>query len=99
MDARERLVFLGKCHDSMAGSGAMCSAAVSRVPGSVLDKVLSGSARSADVFRIGHPLGIMKVKVRARAGSADAGKVFETLSFQRTARRLMQGEVLVPKDC
>lgn len=98
MDARERLVFLGKCHDSMAGSGSMCSAAVSRVPGSVLNGVLAGPARSVDVFRIGHPLGIMQVKVSAGAGPAGAAMVFETLSFQRTARRLMQGEVLVPRD-
>lgn len=98
MDARERFFFLGKCHESMAGTGAMCSGAASRVPGSVLNRVLDAQALRSDLFRIGHPLGVMNVKVRV-AGDAVAPQLhFETLSFPRTARRLMQGEVLVPND-
>lgn len=98
MDARERLVFLGKCHDSMAGAGSMCSGAVSRVPGSVLEKVLRPGSRDTDKLRIGHPLGIMDVKVKPMPGASAPQLTFETLSFPRTARRLMQGEVLVPND-
>lgn len=35
MDLRARLFFVGKCHDSMAGTGATCLAAASRIVGSV----------------------------------------------------------------
>lgn len=98
MDARERLVFLGKCHDSMAGAGAMCSGAISRVPGSVLNKVLAPEVATSDWLRIGHPLGVMHVKVKISAEARAPQLAFETLSFPRTARRLMQGEVLVPND-
>ncbi len=99
MDARERLVFLGKCHDSMAGAGSMCSGAISRVPGSVLNQVLAPSTARSDWLRIGHPLGVMVVKVKPHADAVAPQLHFETLSFPRTARRLMQGEVLVPGDC
>lgn len=98
MDARERLVFLGKCHDSMAGAGAMCSGAVSRVPASVLNKVLTRQAKESHSLRIGHPLGVMHVKVAVHEKAHYPQLHFETLSFPRTARRLMQGEVLVPKS-
>ncbi|MDB5859050.1 MAG: putative methylitaconate isomerase, partial [Ramlibacter sp.] len=99
MDARERLVFLGKCHDSMAGSGSMCSGAISRVAGSVLHKVLAPEVAQGDGLRIGHPLGVLQVKVRVDAAASRPPQLaFETLSFPRTARRLMQGEVLVPTD-
>jgi 2-methylaconitate isomerase len=98
MDARERFVFLGKCHDSMAGTGAMCSAAVSRVRGSVLNRVLRAETLQTDALRIGHPLGIMHTKVVVAADAAAPQLHFDTLSFPRTARRLMQGEVLVPND-
>jgi hypothetical protein len=98
MDARERLVFLGKCHDSMAGSGSMCSGAVSRVSGSVLNKVLKTDVANSESLRIGHPLGVMRVKVKPHAQAQSPQLSFETLSFPRTARRLMQGEVLVPSD-
>ena len=100
MDARERLVFLGKCHDSMAGAGSMYSGAISRVAGSVLDKVLKPEVARSEWFRIGHPLGVMEVKVKPhpRPQAQAPQLTFETLSFPRTARRLMQGEVLVPND-
>ena len=98
MDARERLVFLGKCHDSMAGAGAMCSGAISRVAGSVLHKVLDPAVARTPWLRIGHPLGVMSVKVEPHGGAVQPQLHFETLSFPRTARRLMQGEVLIPND-
>lgn len=98
MDVRERLVFLGKCHDSMAGAGSMCSGAISRVAGSVLSKVLEPGVVQTDALRIGHPLGVMHVKVRVEPGSDPLQLAFETLSFPRTARRLMEGKVYVPND-
>jgi 2-methylaconitate cis-trans-isomerase PrpF len=96
IDVRELLVFLGKCHDSMAGSGSMCSGAISRVPGSVLNKVLASEVIQGEWLRIGHPLGVMHVKVKPTATSATPELRFDTLSFPRTARRIMQGEVLIP---
>lgn len=99
MDLRARLVFLGKCHESMAGTGSMCTAAASRVRGSVVNRTIGLVAASRETLRIGHPLGVMEVKVVA--GAPDAGAEtssvrFEALGFTRTARRLMAGTVYVP---
>ncbi|RYF33982.1 MAG: hypothetical protein EOO26_06150 [Comamonadaceae bacterium] len=96
-DLRARLVFLGKCHDSMAGTGSMCTAAASRVPGTVVHAAV-GARAVTESLRIGHPLGVMEVKVVARAGAEPAATRFDALGLTRTARRLMAGAVYVPVD-
>lgn len=94
-DLRARLVFLGKCHDSMAGTGAICTAAASRVPGT-LTNIAADLRAPTGTLRIGHPLGVMAVKVVARSGGVPTETRFEALGLQRTARRLMAGMVYVP---
>lgn len=97
MDLRARLVFLGKCHDSMAGTGSMCTAAASRIPGSVVNQAVGAARAAAATLRIGHPLGVMEVKVVTEAGDDAAQPRFKALGLTRTARRLMAGEVYVPR--
>lgn len=98
MDMRARLIFLGKCHDSMAGTGSMCTAAASRVPGSVAHKAIGLMSAATQTLRIGHPIGVMEVKVVAEAGSDLAQPHFIALGLTRTARRLMAGSIYVPTD-
>ncbi|WP_454727210.1 MULTISPECIES: PrpF domain-containing protein [Cupriavidus] len=99
MDIRARLIFLGKCHDSMAGTGAMCTAAISRVPGSVVNRLLADGNVRSPALRIGHPLGVMDVRVEAEvAGDGPASVRIRTLGLVRTARRLMAGEIYVPAE-
>ncbi|VTU19591.1 2-methylaconitate cis-trans isomerase PrpF family protein [Variovorax sp. RA8] len=94
-DLRARLVFLGKCHDSMAGTGSMCTAAASRVPGTLVNRAV-GAHTTTDTLRIGHPLGVMAVKVAAQPDAQPARTGFSALGLMRTARRLMAGTVYVP---
>ena len=99
MDLRARLVFLGKCHPSLAGTGSMCTAAASRIPGSVVHDAIGATAGATNTLRIGHPLGVMDVRVQA--GQADCKGIvtrFETLGLARTARRLMAGAIYIPHD-
>jgi 2-methylaconitate isomerase len=98
MDLRARLVFFNKCHESMAGTGSMCTAAASRIEGSVVNRVLGTPPEGRDTLRIGHPLGIMQVKVKARPSNAVGGVEFEALGFGRTARHIMEGTVYVPNS-
>ena len=98
MDMRARLVWYNKCHESMAGTGSMCTAAASRVPGSVANQVIGAVAAARDTLRIGHPMGVMKVNVQAEPANELGGVSFSTLSFSRTARRIMDGVVYVPRD-
>jgi 2-methylaconitate cis-trans-isomerase PrpF len=96
MDLRARLVFFNKCHESMAGTGSMCTAAASRIPGSLVNQALGAPTNGRDTLRIGHPLGIMRVRVKARAANTAGDVAFDELGFGRTARHIMEGTVYVP---
>ncbi|HZZ02746.1 2-methylaconitate cis-trans isomerase PrpF family protein [Paraburkholderia sp.] len=95
-DLHARLLFLGKCHDSMAGTGAICTAAASRIRGSVVAQVLSENSRALRQLRIGHPLGVMEITVETEVPGGDVPVRFIALGFGRTARRLMDGCLYVP---
>ena len=98
MDLRARLLFLGKCHESMAGTGSVCTTAASRVPGSVVHAVLPAESRSTNALRIGHPLGVMTLRVDVDGEHRASGTPrFRALGISRTARRLMDGAVYVPR--
>jgi 2-methylaconitate cis-trans-isomerase PrpF len=93
MDVRARLIFLGKCHDSLAATGAICLAAASRISGSIAHG-LSRHEPASQQLRIGHPLGVMEVGVSL--ASANGSPEFSLLGFRRTARCLMAGVAFVP---
>jgi 2-methylaconitate cis-trans-isomerase PrpF len=97
MDLRARLLFVNRCHDSMAGTGATCLAAATRIPGSVAQQALGGDTTSS-TLRIGHPLGVMDVVVAVDADSQGHDIFFSTLGFARTARRLMAGQAYLPTE-
>lgn len=95
-DLRARLIFYNRCHESMAGTGSMCTAAAASVDGTLVHRVARRGAEG--LLRIGHPLGVMSVSV-APSGSIlrpEAPLDFHRLGFSRTARRLMQGTAYVP---
>lgn len=98
IDLRARMVWYNRCHESLAGTGSMCTAAASRIPGSIVNRIIATSAAQSDHLRIGHPLGVMKVNVSARRANMAGGVEFDALGFSRTARRLMDGFVYVPRD-
>ncbi len=96
-DLRARLVWYSKCHESMAGTGSMCTAAASRIPGSVVNQVIGAEAAATGKLRIGHPMGVMAVSVEAEPSNAEGGVAFKMLGFSRTARRIMDGTVYIPR--
>jgi hypothetical protein len=89
----------GDCRIAGAlGTGAICTTAASRVPGSVVFDVLSPASRASEALRIAHPLGVMSVAVQTAApAGSQAVPSFTVLGFVRTARRLMTGQVHVPR--
>lgn len=96
IDLRSRLIFLNRCHESMAGTGSMCTAAASRIPDSIVNQAVGAKAAATERLRIGHPLGVMSVKVQSRPANVLEGVEFDALGFSRTARRIMDGFVYVP---
>ncbi len=98
MDLRSRFVFMNRCHESMAGTGSMCTAAASRIEGSIVNQALGASPNGNEDLRIGHPLGVMNVKVKSKKANNIGGVEFEALGFSRTARRIMDGFVYIPSS-
>ena len=94
VDLVARIVSMGKVHRAFALTGAMCLAVAARIPGTIPQEAAALADASGDV-RIGHPSGILPVAA-AVARAADGVPVAQTVTVYRTARRLMEGFVLVP---
>ena len=96
MDARVRVMFMNKLHESVPGTGSICLAAASRVKGSV---VYNASAkRDPESFLIGHPSGITPAKVKSHKTEDSPFIAFDVLGFSRTARRLMDCHAYYPSS-
>ena len=50
-----RLFLDNMCHPSMAGTGSVCHAAMSRTAGTLVYDIVGKKARAANVFNISHP--------------------------------------------
>ncbi|WP_428391193.1 2-methylaconitate cis-trans isomerase PrpF family protein [Lichenicoccus sp.] len=96
MDVRVHLIFLGSLHESIAGTGSICLAAASRIPGSVVHQLTV--RQDAEVLLIGHPSGVMPVNVQARTTTTAPFIAFDNLGFSRTSRRIMEGTAFVPAE-
>jgi 2-methylaconitate cis-trans-isomerase PrpF len=96
MDARVRVMFMNKLHESVPGTGSICLAAASRVPDSVVEKVSAHTG--ADNFLIGHPSGVTPARVKAHQTEKSPYVQFDVLGFSRTARRLMDSTAYYPSD-
>lgn len=96
---RSRLFLNNKCHTSMAGTGAICHTACSRAPDSIVNQMMRPGCEKEATFKIQHPLGLMPVAVATKPVETE-GQLpeFQTLSFIRTARRIMKGDIDVPEN-
>ena len=93
MDLTIRMVSVGQPHSAVPLTGAMCLAVASKIQGTIANEMIR-TGHTGDV-RIGHPSGVIElaadVQRRNQAWHADRVVVY------RTARRLMEGSVLIPK--
>ncbi len=80
-----RMISSGRVHKAYAVTGAICLAVAAELEGTVVHKVLR-KAEPGQEFRIGHPSGILGLRVRR-----SEGEQIEWVSLSRTARRLMEG--------
>ncbi|RUN78352.1 PrpF family protein [Sphingomonas sp. TF3] len=89
-----RMISMGQAHRAVPLTGALCVAVAARIPGTVVYDMLADSARGQGDLRLGTASGVVSVAAEI---VADAGG-FRTNSAvaYRTARRLMEGNVLVP---
>ncbi len=93
MDLSVRMISMGRAHRAVPLTGAMCLAVAARIEGTVVHAVTRASAPGADV-RVGHPSGVLPLAATVRR--QDDEWFAEHVVVYRTARRLMEGSVLVP---
>ncbi len=94
IDLLVRAMSMGKLHHAMMGTASVAIAAAAAVPGTLVNLAAGGGVRSA--VRFGHPSGVLRVGAEAveRNGDWTVSKAV----MSRSARRLMEGFVLAPKD-
>jgi 2-methylaconitate cis-trans-isomerase PrpF len=78
-----------RCHKGHAVTGALCIAAASRLPGSVAHDLATPSLTS--LVNLEHPSGRIEIDL-----SLDASGHVSRASLVRTARRIFEGNVIVP---
>lgn len=95
IDLLVRMISMGLPHNAIPLTGAMCAAVAARVPGTIVQALCRSPATPGAPVRIGHGSGVLPVDatVSIENGVARAG----TATVFRTARRLMAGQVFVPR--
>lgn len=92
IDLVARAISMGNTHRTYPGTVSMCTAVAAAIEDTVVHDV--SLATSSEQLRIGHPAGIMEIGAKVkRCGSEWQA---ESVTAQRTARRIMEGSVLVP---
>ncbi|MGE0797255.1 MAG: 2-methylaconitate cis-trans isomerase PrpF [Lautropia sp.] len=92
IDLLARIFSMGRLHHAMTGTGAVAIAAAAAIPGTLVNRI--APAKADGRVRFGHPSGALTVGAVAEqsAGQWSVRKVV----MSRSARRLMEGYVLVP---
>jgi 2-methylaconitate isomerase len=97
VDLVARVVSMGKVHRAFALTAAMCLAVAARIDGTIVHEAAADAVPvpAGHDVRLGHPSGVLPVAARV---THDPGTppVAESVTVYRTARRLMDGFVLVP---
>lgn len=93
-DITVRMISAGQPHRATPLTAAMCVAVAARIPHTLVARIMGDGVGAGDPVRIAHPTGILPVEavLSVRNGQPHA----ERATVIRTARRLMEGRVLVP---
>lgn len=97
MDLQGRFLSMGTAHRSYPVTGAICTAAAAVVQGTVVHAASRATLREGEpaVVRIGNPYGAMDAKIRWEVRAGEVRILGATVG--RTARRIMEGYVYVPR--
>lgn len=102
VDLVSRLMFMQQAHKAYAGTSTVCTGVASRLPGTVVHEMTRRETLVNPlvnplvnkIVRIGHPAGVIETETDVdRTG---ATPLVRRATLGRTARRIMEGYVLVP---
>jgi 2-methylaconitate cis-trans-isomerase PrpF len=94
IDLVGRYMSMGTLHKSFAVSGAVATVGAALVSGTVAHEQLNEAGTQKPIMKIGHPGGV--IDVGAVIKDEDGKLSYAEAAVGRTARRLMEGLVLVP---
>jgi len=93
MDLSVRAISMGRPHRAVPLTGGMCLAVAANLPGSLVHRLTRPEKmRAAAEIRLGTPSGAIPI-----GAVVGADGTVERVTTYRTARRLMEGRVLVPE--
>ncbi|MEN5052016.1 2-methylaconitate cis-trans isomerase PrpF [Brevundimonas naejangsanensis] len=92
IDLLVRALSMGRLHHAMMGTAAVAIGAAAAVPGTLVNLAAGGGERRS--VRFGHPSGALTVGAEAR--QTEGVWTVERAIMSRSARRLMEGRILVP---
>jgi 2-methylaconitate cis-trans-isomerase PrpF len=95
VDLVARIMSMGHLHRAYALTGAICTTVAAQIPGTLVYDGVSDRARASKRLRLGHPSGVMDLS--ASIHKEGARWDVEKASATRTARRLMEGDIYIPK--
>jgi hypothetical protein len=90
IDLTARMLSMGKCHRTMAGTAAICTAVAAAIEGTVVHEVTRAGASAAGEVRIGHGAGVLDIGVKAER-RPEGWHVVSVSTF-----RIMDGWIYVP---
>lgn len=108
VDLLARAISMERTHRTYPGTVAMATAAASKITGTLVAEAVTvsvhgaGNGAGAGLVRIGHPAGVMPVDAQVRRDAEVEGRDgaewrVPSVTTYRTARRIMEGHVLVPR--
>jgi 2-methylaconitate isomerase len=95
IDLNVRTLSMGQLHHAIPGTSAIAVAVAASIPGTLVQQVL-GRRQAAAEIRIGHPSGI--TASGAETGRRQGEWLVTRATISRSARRLMEGWVIVPAE-
>ena len=95
IDVTARILSMGRLHHAFTGTGSIAAAVAAALAGSVVAQVVRQTP-AGEPIRIGHPAG--RLEVGATVVRQGDEWIAEKAIMRRTARRLMEGSVLVPAE-
>jgi 2-methylaconitate cis-trans-isomerase PrpF len=95
IDLVARVISMGALHKAFAVTSAIPTAGAARVKGTIVDEILGHGALQKKFVRLGHPGGVIEVGAELKRQGGDY--IYSEAILGRTARRLMEGYVLVPE--
>jgi len=95
IDLVARIMSMGTLHKAYAVTGAICTAGAAKIKGTVVHDIVRKSPEPMEAIRLGHPGGIISIQACVENVGDDYD--YREARVYRTARRLMDGTVYVPK--